>query len=81
MATRLILLVFVQLLSVASIACPLCHSSTAEEVRAGLVSTSLDGITVPALLLPLVLVALAVCAIQIEWDELLKFRSNSRNVK
>lgn len=56
-------------------ACPLCHSGIAEEVRAGLITTSLDGITIPALVLPLALVALVVCAIQLDWDEFFDSRN------
>lgn len=74
----LLVLALLQIFPLAARACPLCHSSTAEEVRAGLIATSLDGITIPALILPLASVALVVCAIQIDWDERSKFRLNKK---
>lgn len=55
--------------------CPLCHSSTAEEVRSGLINTSIDGHTLPALILPFAILAFTVWMIQIDWDEVFKSKS------
>lgn len=49
------------------LSCPLCHSSTAEEVRAGLITTSLDGITIPALILPFVVLGAVLYLMQFDW--------------
>lgn len=58
-----------QLISVPAFACPLCHSSTAKQVRTGIISTSLDGITIPALILPFAVLTLVICLMQFNWDE------------
>jgi hypothetical protein len=42
------------LLSSQAGACPLCHSNTAEEVRAGILATAQDGTVLAALLGPFV---------------------------
>lgn len=70
--SRYMLLLPVVFAPLRSMACPLCHSSTADEVRAGLVSTSLDGITMAALILPFTLLAVAVYAIEFDWRDFLK---------
>lgn len=50
-------------------ACPLCDSDTAEEVRASLITTSIDGTTLPALMLPFVALAIVLLNIHFEWHE------------
>lgn len=69
---RYICLTLVVFAPLRSVACPLCHSSTADEVRAGLLSTSLDGITIAALILPFALIAVTVYAIEFDWRAFLK---------
>ena len=50
-----------------AIACPLCHTSTAHQVRAGLLATSLDGLTILALILPFAVLAFSLFVIHLDW--------------
>jgi len=51
-------------------ACPLCHTATAEEVRLKLESTASDPQVLMALILPFVILAVVIVAINIEWSSL-----------
>ena len=59
------------LVSLNAFACPLCRTTTAEQVRAGLLTTSLDGLTIPGLILPFLVLAVIITAIQINWSDFL----------
>lgn len=58
------------------LACPLCHSDTAAEVKAGILQTSLDGLTIPALVLPFVVLAMIVSAMLVDWDAIITKKPN-----
>lgn len=52
-----------------SFACPLCHTSTADQVRAGIVSTSLDGSTIIGLISPFVIVGIIIMFMHVKWEK------------
>jgi hypothetical protein len=48
-------------------ACPMCHTTTAEQVRANLFITVSDGLTIPAIVLPFVILGLILWMMHSDW--------------
>lgn len=65
-------IVFIALLPNTLLACPLCHTTTAEQVRTNLVKTALDGVTVPALVLPFAILLMTIWLLHVDWSEMQK---------
>jgi len=55
-----------------STACPMCHSSAGEAVRAGIIETASSGVAIQAVALPFLILALLVSAFQLDGDTWIK---------
>lgn len=71
--------IFCLLSSQFAVGCPFCHSKTAEEVRAGIASTVFDGVTIPSVLLPFVVLLVVICLLHVDFKWQFIARKWSKN--